>query len=192
MKRGVWTLAILLVVMQACSLERAYTIRQKHRIQFLEQVDFKYIVERYVNKSQGSVGTVEGIYSVSSIVTRKGRNVLSGEEKEKVKDREENYSTVAIIRDTRKSDREYIEVSLNKDNQMTYPVVGEFSGLSESNLLVYKHFDPRGKVTTYTFSYDKAKDILEGVRTETNNNATITYKLTYLKIAPKSANYSLN
>jgi hypothetical protein len=51
---------------------------------------------------------------------------------------------------------------------------------------MYKHFESRGRSTSFTFSYDKAKDILEGVRTENSNNSTVTYKLTYVKLEPKA------
>lgn len=175
----------LLVLLEGCSLERAYMIRQRHRIYPLEQVDFHYLADRYVNKERTSMATVEGIYSVSSVVTKKSKQLLSGQEKERVKDREENYSKVVIIRDNRNVDRDFIEIALDKENMPSYSVIGEFKELSESNLLIYKHFDPKGKSSTsYTFSYDQAKDILEGVRVENTNNAVITYKLTYVKLEP--------
>lgn len=162
-------------------------MRQRQKVYALEQFDFKDLVNRYMAKSASSLGTVEGIYSVSSIVIRKGKGILASEEKEKIVDRKENYSKVAIIRDDGSGNREYLEVSLDKEYLPSYSVVGEFSGLSEGNLLVYKHFESRGRSDSYTISYDKAKDILEGIRTESNGNFTYTYKLTYLKLAPKSA-----
>jgi hypothetical protein len=176
----------------SCSFQKAYVISQKHRVYTLEQVDFHFLADKYVNKEHTSMSTVEGIYSVSSVVTKKNRQLLSGQEKEKVKDREENYTKVMIIRDNRNPERDFIEISLDKQKMPSYSVIGEFKELAESSLLIYKHFDPRGKTSTsYTFSYDKAKDILEGVRVENENNAVITYKLTYMKLEPtaKSANY---
>ena len=71
-------------------------------------------------------------------------------------------------------------------------VVGEFKELSESNLLMYKHFESKGKTTSFTFSYDRVKDILEGVRTESANNSIITYKLTYVKLEPKAKAKTIN
>jgi hypothetical protein len=190
-KQGsILALMALMVLCTGCSIEKAYMMRQKRRVFPLEQVDFHFIVDRYMNKTQTSVGTIEGIYSVSSVVTKKGRS-LSGQEREKIKDQEEHYSKVAIIRDDRNTDREYIEVSLNKDYMPSYSIIGEFKELAESNLLMYKHFESRGRSTSFTFSYDRAKDILEGVRTESVNNSIVTYKLTYVKLEPKvkSLNY---
>ena len=187
-KQGLILALLALMFMESgCSLEKAYMMRQKRRVYPLEQVDFQFVVDRYMNKTQTSVGTIEGIYSVSSVVVKKGKS-LSGQEKEKIKDQDEHYSKVAIIRDDRSADREYIEVSLNKQYMPSYSIIGEFKELADSNLLMYKHFESRGRSTSYTFSYDKAKDILEGIRTDNVNNSTVTYKLTYVKLEPKARN----
>jgi hypothetical protein len=183
------TISILLVLwvgVSSCSIDRLYRMRQRQKIYALEQFDFKDLVNKYMSKDGTSVGTVEGVYSVSSLVVRKGKGFLSSEEKEKVVDRKENYSKVAIIRDKDSANREYLEVSLDKEFLPSFSIVGEFSRTAESNLLVYNHFESRGRTSSYTFSYDKAKDILEGVRTENGGNFTYTYKLTYLKLSPKA------
>jgi hypothetical protein len=159
---------------------------QKAKTSPLEQVDLQEMVERYMAKEQSSLGSIEGIYSVSSVVTKKGKTIFSSREKEKVTDRQENYSKVAIIRDNSEAGREYIEIVIDKDFQTSYPVYGEFSAMAESNLLLYKHFDSKGRASSFTFTYDKIKDVLEGVRTDNSNNKTITYKLTYIKISPKA------
>jgi hypothetical protein len=192
MKQG-WILGILVMILtlSGCSVDKAYTARQKRKVYPLEQIDFHFMVDRYLNKDESSVATIEGIYSVSSVVTKKGRGFV-GPGREKVKDQEEHYSKVAIIRDDRNPEREYIEVSLNKENLPSFSIVGEFKELSESNLLMYKHFEARGKSTSYTFSYDKVKDILEGVRVESVNSAIITYKLTYVKLEPKAKSKTIN
>lgn len=179
---------VLLVSMTGCSYERLMLKTQAARAKTspLEQVNLEEMIERYMAKDQTSVGTIEGIYTVSSVVTKKGKAVFSAREKERITDRKENYSKVAIIRDNSEAGREFIEVVLDKDHKMSLPVFGEFSTMAESNLLLYKHFDSKARATSYTFTYDKAKDVLEGVRTDNANNRTITYKLTYIKIAPKS------
>jgi hypothetical protein len=183
------TLGVLMLVLTSCSLERLMYVKQKQRSKSspLEQVDLQEMIERYMAKEQSSMGSIEGIYTVSSVVTKKGKTVFSSREKERVTDRKENYSKVAIIRDNSEAGREFIEVVIDKDFQNSYPVYGEFSAMAESNLLLYKHFDSKGRPTSFTFTYDKAKDVLEGLRTDNANNRTITYKLTYIKISPKAA-----
>lgn len=177
--------------MSSCSYDRIMANAQSRRIKAspLEQVNLEEMVERYMEKDQTSIGTIEGIYSVSSVVTKKGKAVFSAREKERITDRRENYSKVAIIRDNSEAGREYIEIVIDKGYRgftASYPVYGEFSAMAESNLLLYKHFDSRARSTSYTFTYDKSKDILEGVRTDNaGNNRTITYKLTYIKLSPK-------
>ena len=180
-------LAVVLLSLSGCSYERLLYIKQKQKAKSspLEYVDLQEMIERYMDKGQSSAGTIEGIYSVSSVVTKKGKTVFSSREKERVTDRRENYSKVAIIRDDSEAGREFIEVVIDKDFQYSLPVYGEFSVMAESNLLLYKHFDSKGRATSFTFTYDKAKDVLEGLRTDNSNNRTITYKLTYIKISPK-------
>lgn len=175
-----------ILLLSSCSFESLYKMRQRQKVYTLEQVDLQKMVSMYMNKNHTSVGTVEGIYSVSGLVSRKGRGLLSSEEKEKITDRKENYAKVAIIRDPNNASREYFEVLLDKEYAVSFSIIGEFSGMSDANILVYKHFENKGKSSnTYTFTYDSDKGILEGIRTENTANATITYKLTYLKILPK-------
>lgn len=178
---------ILLLFLFSCSIDKLYGLRQKQKTLSYEQITFQDMVKKYFQKDQSSSHTVEGIYSVTSVVTRKGRGLFSSEEKEKTTDRKENYAQVAIVQDERSAGREYIEIPLGKDFLPSYSIRGEFSKMAEGNVLVYKHFEPRGKINTYTFTYDRVTDILEGVRTENSSAATITYKLTYLKIYPKGS-----
>lgn len=182
-----WLLLVFMLVVSSCSMEKLYQKRQKQKVNSYEQIDFGSMVKRYMDKDQTSVGTIEGIYSVSSLITKKGKGLLSSTEKEKVVERKENYSKVAIIRDTGNSNREYLEVPVDKDFLPSYSIRGEFTGVSDGNIMVYKHFEPRGKILSYTFAYDTQRDILEGIRTENDGSFTITYKLTYLKLFPKAS-----
>lgn len=126
---------------------------------------------------------IEGIYSVSADVVKKGKRFLSSIEKEKVMDHKENYAKVAIIRDAGATGREYIEISLNKENIPTYSIVGEFNSTEGGSLLLYKHMEGNGKSSSYTFTTDTNFDIMEGVRIENEGNTTATYKLTYIKLS---------
>lgn len=183
---------MLVLVSSACSMEKLFQMQQKKKVNPYEQIDFATMVNRYFSKDKSSVGTIEGIYSVSSLITKKGKGLLSSTEKEKVVDRRENYSKVAILRDAGNTKREYIEIPLDKDFLPAYSIRGEFTNVADGNILVYKHFEPRGKILTYTFSYDKQHDILEGIRTENDGSFTVTYKLTYLKLLPKADSSSSN
>lgn len=149
-----------------------------------EQLDFHQLMKRYMSKEHSSEGDVEGIYSVSIVVEKKSTPLFSTQERERVLERKENYATVAILRDHH-SKREFMEISLEKENQASYPVRGEFTAMNDANIMIYKHFEPKGKNTTYTFSYDKDRDMLEGIRTEVKGKAEYTYKLVYLKLQPR-------
>ena len=160
-------------------------MKQNRKVYPFEQVDFHELVQRYMNKEASSEKSIEGIYSVSVVVTKKSKQLLSSFERERIMIRKENYSKVAILRDQSSLSREYMEISLDKNRLPSYSVRGEFTGMNEANILVYTHFEPRGEILTYTFTYDQSKDILEGVRKEMNGQSEITYKLTYIKLNPE-------
>lgn len=171
------------LLLSGCSINKLQSASQKRAMSAFEQVGFDDLARLYVDKQ--AADEVEGIYSVSGLIIKKSKAFLTGEEKEKIVEQKDNYSKVAIFRDKQKSDREYFEVSLDKKGLPSYSIRGEFSKAKEGNILVYKHFEPRNKVLNYTFTYDAEKNLLEGIRTETNGNTTVTYKLTYLKLFPK-------
>ncbi len=177
---GILATAILL---GGCSFEKLYQARQARATSSYEQIDFPALVKRYMSKEKSN--SIEGIYSVSGWVTKKGKSFLGSADKEKTTDRRENYAQVAILNDPGDTGRDYLELSLDKDYLTRYPVVGEFNSTAGGNLLLYKHLDPKNKNSTYTFTMDKSADVLEGVRVESEGNTTVTYKLTYVKIFPK-------
>jgi hypothetical protein len=190
MMRILIAVALIGIVSVSCSMEKLYSMKQRNKVHSYEQIDFHDLMKRYVNKEQSSVGEIEGIYSVSMIVYKKGKGVLSSTEKEKVAERKENYTQVAIIKDTDGANREYVEVPLDKKFMPSYSIRGEFSRMADANILIYKHFESRGRESSYTFTFDRAKDILEGVRKENNGQFEYTYQLTYMKLQPKQAESS--
>lgn len=178
-------IAVLVVVLllNSCSIDKLYFAKQQRRSSSFDQVSFGDISRMYMDKQ--AVDEVEGIYSVSGIIIKKSKTFLTGEDKEKIVEQRDNYSKVAIFRDHHNSDREYFEVSLDKEGLPSYSVRGEFNKATEGNILIYKHFESKKKALNYTFTYDAEKNMLEGIRKETNGNTVITFKLTYLKLFPK-------
>ncbi|MBS1975777.1 MAG: hypothetical protein JST46_00300 [Bacteroidetes bacterium] len=164
-------------------MQKLYNMKQSKVVSEFEQMDFHGLAKLYMSK--GAPNPIEGIYSVSGEVIRKGGGFLSSSNKEKVLDRRENYAQVAIIRDPDNKDREFIEVSLDKEGKFSYSVVGEFTTSAGGSLLIYKHLESKDKVSSFTFTFDQKTDVLEGIRTDSRNNASYTYKLTYVKLYPK-------
>jgi|SRR6267154_3841464 len=180
-----FTLAALLALC-SCSFQKMYQANNT-RIQHssYEQINFVDLVKKYVTKNKSGQG-IEGIYSVSIVVLKKSKGLFASEEKERIIEQKDHYAQVAIIQDNARNNREFIEVPIDKNNQTSYSVRGELTTLAEGNILVLKHFEPKGKALTYSFTYDMEKDILEGIRTETNGrNVTYTYKLNFVKLYPK-------
>lgn len=153
-----------------------------------QEVDLEGMIRRYIAREYHG-GSIEGIYTVSCIITKKKKRLFSSEEQTRVVTRKDNYAKVALLKDWPGSNTEYVEISLHEQNASRYPIVAELNGLSEGGGFIYKHFEPKGKFMTFTFLYDQAKpDILEGVYTVNETNSEITYKLTYVKIYPKNNN----
>lgn len=157
--------------------------KPKKQSPFSEQIDFEGMVKRYLMKDTEPMEKLEGIYSVSAIITKRG-GFLSNPNREKVMVRKDNYAKVVIIKDAENPKREYIEVSLASKVPGLYPVVGEFTSLSEGNAFVYKHYEPKTAGISYSFVLSEF-DILDGVFVDVIKRKTITYKLSYLKVYPK-------
>lgn len=174
--------AATIILLQGCSVDKLY---QKRKIQTspFQQLDFQTLVKHYLKKEKAS--PIEGIYSVSGSVTKKGKGLLGNSDKEKITDRKDNYAVVAIIRDPDQEGRDFIELSLDKEFMPSYSVIGEFTTTTSGTLMVYKHLEAKNKYSSYNFTMDPKGEILEGIRIVNDGNQTITYKLTYVKTYPK-------
>jgi hypothetical protein len=144
------------------------------------QMNFQDLINRYMQKDANN--SIEGVYTVSGIVIKKKNNLL-GKQKEKTTDRKENYATVAILRE--QGGPNYIELSLNKQNQTSYSIIGEFQETKTGSILVYKHYVPKGQDTSFTFTWDEKGEMLEGIRVDNEGGTEVTYKLTYIKLKPE-------
>ncbi len=180
LRRHRFLIFLPLLVLPGC-IVHSVSSRPSQKPSVFRQVNFQDLIQRYMKK--GGPNSIEGVYSVSGMVIRKGKNLL-GEVKEKTTDRKENYATVAILREDQVVGN-FIELSLNKKGLTSYSVIGEFKPASAGGILVYKHFDPKGKDTSYTFTRDENSEILEGIRVGNEGGKQVTYKLTYVKLNPQ-------
>jgi len=182
MRNQIILIVLIGFVTAGCSVEKLYTMKQLSKSHSYEQIDFHDIIKRYMNKEQSDAGDMEGIYSVSLVVYKKGKGILSSVEKEKIWERKENYMQVAILKDSDTPNREYLEIPLEKKYLPSYSVRGEFSRMAESSILIYNRLESKGRATSYTFTYDRTKEMLEGVRKENSGQFEYTYQLTYIKL----------
>src|SRR5687768_8119442 len=88
-----------------------------------EEVDFEDLVHRYFGKDTSS--PLEGIYSVSCVITQRNKKFLSKAERIRIVGRKDNYARVAILKDWPGSKRDFIEVSMSYRDAKKYPIVGE-------------------------------------------------------------------
>lgn len=142
------------------------------------------MLRRYLDKEPGA-DDLEGIYSVSCIITRKSTPFLSRREREKVVERQDNYARVAILRDKPGTTSDYIEVSMSYRDPSRYPIMGELSRLSEGRGIIYKHVEPNSATVTFSMTAESS-DLIEGEYSVMDGKKTITYRLSYLKIYPKA------
>jgi hypothetical protein len=149
-----------------------------------QEVDFEGLMHRYFGKEAGSFNKLEGIYSVSCLITKTSKAFLSGRQKVKVVERKDNYARVAILKDWPEAQRDFIEVSLSYHVTNKYPIVGELSTLAEGEAYIYKHIEPDGSIFDFSMATGSA-DLIEGQHTEMRGRKTIAYKLSYMKIYPK-------
>jgi hypothetical protein len=91
-----------MMMLSSCSISKLYSLKQSKKLSEFEQIDFHDLTQRYMYK-EDNTNSIEGIYAVSVVVLRKGKPFLSSTEREKIVERKENYSTVAIIRDPNNS-----------------------------------------------------------------------------------------
>jgi hypothetical protein len=191
MKIRVAVVLIFLVAATSCIyIPKPVTPASAVKRSVYKQVDLEEMIRRYIAKTHQESSSIEGIYTVSGVVTKKGKTLLSPSGKERTVLRKDNYARVAILKDWPSSNTEYVEISLNEKNAPRYPIVAELNSLSEGGGFMYKHIEPKGEVMTFTFLYDQNRsDILEGVYTKTKNNVEVTYKLTYVKVYPKNNNF---
>lgn len=148
-----------------------------------EEVTFEDLSKRYLDKSQGPWNEVEGIYSVSCVIIRKGKSLLAGADRERVIERRDNYARIAIIRERPSASRAFIAVSLSYREPGKYPIVGQFDSFGDGRGLIYKHFEPDG--TSLSFTMTRDADLVEGEYTVTEPRSTVVYKLTFLKVYPE-------
>jgi hypothetical protein len=150
-----------------------------------EEVDFEGMIQRYLGKEIGAHNALEGIYTVSCVITTRKKKFLSKNERIKVVERKDNYARVAVIKDWPSSSRDFIEVSLSFRDPSHYPIVGEISMLSEGRGMIYKHKEPDGKTMAFSMAHQPT-DLIEGEYSFMDKRKIVTYKLSYLKIYPKA------
>ena len=149
-----------------------------------EQVSFEDMIHRYLHRDGTSAQPVEGIYSVSCIITKSKKHWLTGKQVVRVLDRKDNYARVAIIKETLDKKRDFMEVSLSNKDATKYPVVGMLVTILDGEGFKYLHTEPDGKVLTFSMllTHD---DLLEGQFVSSRRKALITTRLSYFKLFPK-------
>lgn len=145
-----------------------------------EEVDLENVMKRYFGKAFGY--SIEGIYSVSCVITKRNKKFLSKAERIRIVGREDNYAKVAIMKDWPGANRDFIEVSLSYKKANHFPIMGELDTMAQGAGYMYTHIEPDGE--RLAFSMMESEGLLEAEYSHIEKRRTITYKLSYLKIYP--------
>lgn len=145
-----------------------------------EEVDLENVMKRYFGKEFGY--SIEGIYSVSCVITKRNKKFLSRRERIRVVGREDNYAKVSIMKDWPSSSRDFIEVSLSYKKANHFPIMGELDIMADGSAYIYTHIEPSGE--RLAFSMLESDGLLEAEYSRIEKRKTITYRLSYLKTYP--------
>lgn len=171
---------VLAVLFSAFQLANAQlNIGQKKKTTY-EEVDLENVMKRYFGKSFGY--NIEGIYSVSCVITKRSKKLFSKAERIRVVARQDNYAKVAIMKDWPTSNRDFIEVSLSYRKANSFPIMGELDIMANGAGYVYTHIEPDGE--RFVFSMLESEGLLEAEYSVVERRKKVTYRLSYLKIFP--------
>jgi hypothetical protein len=140
-------------------------------------------MRRYFVKERSH--NLEGVYSVSCVITKRSKVFLSKREKIRIVERKDNYARIAILKDLPGRKQDFIEVSLSYHDAKKYPIIGAINSMSEGKGMVYTHVEPDGSIITFSMISESA-ELLEGEYSKIERRKTITYRLSYLKTFPKT------
>ena len=149
-----------------------------------EEIGFEDMIHRYLHRDGQKASTIEGIYSVSCVITKSKRHWLTGKDVVKVMERRDNYARVAIMKETFSPKRDYIEVSMSGKDASKYFIVGELTELAEGSGFVYKHLEPDGEIISFSMLLT-TPDLVEGQYTYSKRKHMVTTRLSYFKLYPK-------
>jgi hypothetical protein len=187
-KLSLWLLPVLMSACVFIPVPRPPAITTASKPSAYPKITLEEMVRRHIAKTHLEENSIEGIYTVSGEVIKKSKSIFSAEERERTMDKRNHYATVAIIRNWPGASSEFVEIALTGNTPTSYPIISEISSLSAEQGFIVNHRDRKGKVTPFTFTRDPEGDVLEGVYTEVQGNATITWKLSYLRTYPKNKN----
>lgn len=180
MIRTVW----LLLALSLCFSSAVAQSKIRPKKTVYEEVDLENVMKRYFEKSFGY--SIEGIYAVSCVITKRSKRFLSKSERIRVVGRQDNYAKVAIMKDWPSANRDFIEVSLSYRKANHFPVMGELDIMADGSAYIYTHIEPDGE--RLTFSMLESDGLLEAEYSHIKKRKTITYRLSYLKIYPAEKN----
>jgi len=166
-------LSIIFLII-SCSVQKQTLTSQSPNINWerdnRNKVDFK----AYYDKHFDNLDNIEGIWSVSASY------LVSGSYQQD----ELNYVTVAIIKDTVSSDRDFYEVILSGKGFIPNTITAYFQKSSYDDYYFSKQYEYDGSYSMFNFILDKNGVLKSSINRIINGNQVYT-EMSYVKIYPK-------
>lgn len=164
-----------LLIFQSCMpVQQQMITKQDAKVYWEKDIRKETDFKNYYQKNVSELDDIEGIWSVN------GTTVVDGSYRQD----EPNYATVAIIRDTTHSNRDYYEVVLSGDNWLPHTITAHFQKGSYENLYISKQFSYDGSYSMYNFTLDK-NGVLRASKNEILQGRQFYTEIYYVKIFPK-------
>lgn len=94
---------------------------------------------------------------------------------------------LAIVRDTIRRDRDFVEVNLEADGSFPlYAITAHFTRTTSPGVYVSRQFGPDGSFSYVTLTFNE-HDQLVGTREETRSGGTFHFEWRYLRLEPRAA-----
>ncbi len=131
---------------------------------------------RYLDSTSSNLDPIEGIWTVNTTTT-------VGLEKQDLP----NYATVAILRDTTNSERDFIEVALSGEGWQRNAITAHFSKTAYSKVYTAKEFDPNASYTMWNFILEESGVLHASrstIRKEGYFTSQVEQEIYYVKVYP--------
>jgi S1-C subfamily serine protease len=126
----------------------------------------------YLDSARSNLDPIEGIWTVNATTTVGLR-----------KQDHPNYATVAILRDTANSERDFIEVTLSGEGWQRNAITAHFSKTAYSKVYTAKEFDANASYTMWNFALEES-GLLHATTSTIENGWQVEREIYYVKVYP--------
>jgi S1-C subfamily serine protease len=136
-------------------------------------------IREYFDDNLNKLDPVEGVFTLSYKIYNSNGILIN---------QNDNWQTLAIIKDSSSLTREFIEINLQQGDFPKYAITAEFTKASNGLIYLSKQTSLDGSTLNENFVWDNKLGMLTSEKTEFYKGNKFTTKRFYLKTYPKSEN----